>query len=131
MSADDLNEREALACDFMAQNALCVAADRRGWTYDASATDEQLAEADVVFVNEVHQAILAAGWVSPEQVADRRARAEAAFPRVQGRCPTCGGESLFLATGGYVTCSREDCSRPSHATDLLSGRDSEGGGDRG
>lgn len=38
---------------------------------------------------------------------------------VQGRCPTCRGESLFLGEGGYVTCARLDCTNPSAATDLL------------
>lgn len=41
------------------------------------------------------------------------------FPRVQGRCPACGGEALFLADGGHVTCSRLDCADPSRIGDLL------------
>lgn len=41
------------------------------------------------------------------------------YPRVQGRCPTCGSESLFLGEGGYVTCSWIECSRPDHASDVL------------
>lgn len=36
----------------------------------------------------------------------------APFPEVQGRCPACHGESLFLGEGGYVTCSRIDCPDP-------------------
>ncbi|MET9445330.1 hypothetical protein [Streptomyces sp. NPDC006610] len=40
---------------------------------------------------------------------------------VQGRCPACGGNSLFLADGGHVTCSRLDCPNPSTADDLLHG----------
>jgi len=46
------------------------------------------------------------------------------MPDVQGRCPACGGTSLFLAQGGYVTCSRLDCPAPGEADDLLHGRDS-------
>jgi hypothetical protein len=37
------------------------------------------------------------------------------FPDVQGRCPACGGESLMLADGGYVTCRRLDCPEPEAA----------------
>ncbi|GGV46017.1 DUF6085 family protein [Streptomyces spectabilis] len=42
-------------------------------------------------------------------------------PRVQGRCPACRGASLFLGTGGHVTCSRSDCPNPCAADDLLHG----------
>lgn len=38
---------------------------------------------------------------------------------VQGRCPACGSSSLFLGSGGYVTCRVSDCSDPSAASDLL------------
>lgn len=38
--------------------------------------------------------------------------------QVQGRCPMCGG-SLFLGSGGYVTCSRSDCPNPTAVSDLL------------
>ena len=41
------------------------------------------------------------------------------FPRVQGYCPSCGGESLFLALGGHVTCSRLDCPNPVRVSDWL------------
>lgn len=44
-------------------------------------------------------------------------------PKVQGRCPACGCESLFLGTNGYVTCSVIGCRRPAAATDLLNGPD--------
>ena len=43
----------------------------------------------------------------------------AAHPLVQGRCPACNGSSLFLGTGGYVTCSRLDCPNPTLADDQL------------
>lgn len=33
----------------------------------------------------------------------------AGLPLVKGHCPACGGASLFLGVGGYVTCSRIDC----------------------
>lgn len=37
------------------------------------------------------------------------------FPDVQGRCPACNGESLMLASGGYITCRRLDCPDPEAA----------------
>lgn len=45
-----------------------------------------------------------------------------AFPTVQGKCPACGGTSLFLGSGGYVTCSRIDCPDPGAADDQLEQR---------
>lgn len=48
------------------------------------------------------------------------APAAAGHPRVQGRCPACGGSSLFLGSGGYLTCSRLDCPQPDAATEVLS-----------
>jgi hypothetical protein len=41
------------------------------------------------------------------------------FPDVQGRCPACGNERLFLGAGGYVTCPRIDCPEPDAASTLL------------
>ncbi|MET8766351.1 DUF6085 family protein [Streptomyces sp. NPDC004658] len=41
------------------------------------------------------------------------------FPSIQGRCPACRGDSLFIGSGGYVTCSRIDCPDPCAADDLL------------
>jgi len=38
---------------------------------------------------------------------------------VQGRCPACGGSSLFLADGGYITCRRLDCPQPDAATEVI------------
>lgn len=49
------------------------------------------------------------------------APAAAAHPLVKGRCPACNGNSLFLGSGGYVTCSRLDCTDPSAADQLLHG----------
>ena len=40
---------------------------------------------------------------------------------VQGRCPACRGTSLFLGSGGHVTCARLDCPNPTAADDLLHG----------
>lgn len=45
-----------------------------------------------------------------------------ALPDVQGRCPACRGQSLFLGDGGYVTCSRIDCPDPEAATRVLERR---------
>lgn len=47
------------------------------------------------------------------------ARSTAGHPLVQGRCPACRGTSLFLGSGGYVTCSRLHCPNASAADDLL------------
>jgi hypothetical protein len=38
---------------------------------------------------------------------------------IQGHCPACGGTSLFVAEGGYITCSRVDCSEPDAAASIL------------
>ncbi len=38
---------------------------------------------------------------------------------VQGRCPACGGEALFLGEGGYVTCARDTCPWPDATSALL------------
>lgn len=40
-------------------------------------------------------------------------------PIVQGRCPSCGLLSLFLGSGGFVTCSNLNCKGPGDASDLL------------
>ncbi len=45
--------------------------------------------------------------------------------QVQGYCPACGLNSLFLASGGYVTCSRIDCPNPSVVSDILDDRETE------
>jgi hypothetical protein len=45
--------------------------------------------------------------------------------KVQGCCPLGCGETLILAAGGYVTCSRLDCPRPDAATDILADRETE------
>ena len=46
-------------------------------------------------------------------------RVAAFMPHVQGRCPSCGMRSLFLASGGYVTCASLSCLDPSAASDVL------------
>ncbi|MFJ4418246.1 DUF6085 family protein [Streptomyces sp. NPDC088925] len=43
-------------------------------------------------------------------------------PTVRGYCPACGRESLFLGSGGYVTCARLDCPTPDAASTLLEQR---------
>lgn len=40
---------------------------------------------------------------------------------VQGRCPWCGAGSLFLGSGGFITCSLIGCPNPTGITDLLDG----------
>jgi hypothetical protein len=41
------------------------------------------------------------------------------FPVVRGYCPSCGRSSLFLGSGGYVTCAMHTCRDPGSASDLL------------
>jgi hypothetical protein len=41
------------------------------------------------------------------------------FTSVTGKCPSCGNSLLFLADGGYVTCSARDCEDPKAATQAL------------
>lgn len=38
---------------------------------------------------------------------------------VQGECPACGARSLFLGSGGYVTCAGPTCGNPSAASHTL------------
>lgn len=34
-------------------------------------------------------------------------------PRITTRCPTCGAQTLFVGSGGYLTCSFITCRNPS------------------
>lgn len=43
--------------------------------------------------------------------------------RVAGRCPACRGSSLFLGTGGHVTCSRLECPDPTQPDRILCGEE--------
>jgi hypothetical protein len=44
------------------------------------------------------------------------------YPRVRGRCPSCqASDTLFLGSGGYVTCSVLGCKDPGAAHDMLAG----------
>jgi len=38
--------------------------------------------------------------------------------RIQPDCPACGG-SLFVASGGWLTCSSLSCPEPDYATAIL------------
>lgn len=42
--------------------------------------------------------------------------------RVAGYCPACGQTTLFLGSGGYVTCSLNCCPSPTAAADMLEQR---------
>lgn len=44
-----------------------------------------------------------------------------ARPFIQGRCPACGLASVFVAEGGYLTCSNLGCTRPEAPDELLRG----------
>lgn len=48
-----------------------------------------------------------------------------AYPDVQGYCPACHGQSLFLGADGYVTCARLECPEPDAATRVLERRSDE------
>ena len=58
-----------------------------------------------------------APWLPPASNAMRTAPART--DDVQGRCPACGAEALFLGEGGYVTCARDTCPQPDAASTLL------------
>jgi hypothetical protein len=45
------------------------------------------------------------------------------WPQVEGFCPACGSRSLFLGSGGYVTCSIIRCPNPSAVSDQLENRE--------
>jgi hypothetical protein len=49
-------------------------------------------------------------------------RSAANYPVVQGRCPACNLRTLFLASGGFVTCSSLYCTNPCAAGELLRDR---------
>lgn len=41
------------------------------------------------------------------------------WPTVAGRCPMGCGSTLFLGSGGYITCSWHKCPNPVAVSDLL------------
>lgn len=41
------------------------------------------------------------------------------FPRLKGRCPACGNETLFRGSQGYITCSWWKCPDPGAAHETL------------
>lgn len=43
---------------------------------------------------------------------------------ITGYCPECGG-SLFVGSGGYITCSSIECPNPTKVADLLLERERE------
>lgn len=43
------------------------------------------------------------------------------FTRVAGQCPGCGSASLFVGSGGHVTCAVLGCKDPCAADRLLHG----------
>lgn len=46
-------------------------------------------------------------------------------PKVKGCCPMGCGDTLFLGTGGYVTCSLIGCPDPSAASEILEDPETE------
>lgn len=55
----------------------------------------------------------------PDQPTASTAPLAAGLPHVQGRCPACGTGGLFLADGGYLTCSLINCPQPDAATEVI------------
>jgi len=47
------------------------------------------------------------------------------YRQITGYCPSCGGDSLFLADGGHITCSRLDCREPDAADRILGDRETQ------
>jgi hypothetical protein len=94
---------------------------------------ESLRNADASTIAEARAALpgIAAGWAGAEfllrhtltDLDNRRTTPDnpptSAFPDVQGRCPACRGESLFVGSGGYITCARRECPEPDAASTLL------------
>lgn len=46
-------------------------------------------------------------------------------PAVKGCCPMGCGETLFLGSGGYVTCSKIGCPNPGAAAQVLAVKETE------
>ncbi len=46
-------------------------------------------------------------------------------PNVRGHCPMGCGETLFVAAGGWLTCSWHKCPYPTAVADLLEHRETE------
>lgn len=44
---------------------------------------------------------------------------------VQGYCPMGCGQTLFMGTGGHITCRRIDCSNPSAIDQILGDPETE------
>lgn len=40
-------------------------------------------------------------------------------PYINGKCPACGGRSLYLAAGDHITCSRKACPNPTQLNDQI------------
>src|SRR5689334_22977084 len=45
--------------------------------------------------------------------------------RVRGFCPMGCGETLFVAEGGYITCSFVACTNPTAVADILEDRETQ------
>lgn len=100
--------------DAAADDALCTAADDRAAQYAVpDATDDDLALADSVFVNRVHQAILGSTWMEErlEQArADERARLGAATTHTERDMGLSDGHSESYRAGWRMgaAAARED-----------------------
>lgn len=43
---------------------------------------------------------------------DQSSAMRLAWPRIATRCPSCGGQTLFVGAGGHLTCSVLGCKEP-------------------
>lgn len=99
--------------DAAADDALCTAADDRAIQYAVpGATDDDLALADSVFVNRVHQAILGSTWLE-ERLEQARAEARGAalaevHDLIDGARCSYGDPALRLAWGRRRRALRDE-----------------------
>jgi hypothetical protein len=59
---------------------------------------------------------VSAGNTTPEQPYDPQR------PRISDRCPSCGGMTLFIGAGGWLTCSLIGCKRPALSDSIAAER---------
>lgn len=67
----------------------------------------------------MQQAEAEGGGLMPEGIEKVRHGVATGWPFVAGKCPACGSSSLFLGSGGYVTCLMLRCPDPSAASEAL------------
>ncbi|MEV5942698.1 hypothetical protein, partial [Streptomyces sp. NPDC051994] len=120
-SADDRPDPFRLLLDQFTANAVQAARAKRADRSDEARTAHQTIAA--VWTQAAHLLTQTIKKAGDAQVAGANpAAATIRYSWIKGRCPACRGESLFIADGGYVTCSRHDCPDPDAASTLLERR---------